>query len=423
MTLGYRDALRLPGAVRFTTAAFAARLPIATIGLGLLLMVTTITGSYGRAGAISAAYTLSAALGSIVTSRVADRRGQRRVLPLLATVNALGLVGLVLTVRAGLPLIASLLAAMAAGSCQPAIGSMVRARWVHAAAQAGAPGLVRPAFALEGILDEVIFTVGPLLAATTSAAIGLGAPLIIAAVLVMGGGLGLAAQQSTQPTVHAHVQQGSALRQHGMLIVAGIAIGVGGVFGAYEVAVVAFCGSVGSEGMAGIVLALWAMGSALGGLWFGTRQWRRPLSSQIVLLTMLLTGVLVPAAIAPSLVFLVVVTALGGAVVAPTLITVFSTCERIVPARLLTEGLAVTTSALTVGFAGGIAIAGVLVDAVGPIGGFLLSIAAAALGLGVALAARGRLRSAVEGASSAPSGDPIVPIADDPVTGISPPRA
>lgn len=423
MRLGYRDALRLPGAVPFTSAAFVARLPIATIGLGLLLMVTGITGSYAEAGVISASYTLSAAVGSILTSRVADRRGQHRVLPLLATGNAVGLVLVVLCVRGGVPIAASIAAAMLAGACQPAIGSMVRARWAHAARIAGSEGLVRPAFALEGILDEVIFTLGPLIAASASAFLGLGSPLVIAALLVAAGGWALSLQRRTQPPVHADRVEGSALRQPGMATVAGISVGVGGVFGAYEVAVVAYCGEAGSPSLSGLVLALWATGSALGGLWFGARHWRRPLSVQLLILTGLLTLVLVPSVLAPSLLFLTIVTTIGGAVVAPTLITAFSTCERIVPSRLLTEGLAFTTSALTVGFASGIALAGLLVDRAGSAAAFGLAVLAAAAAFVTAAARRRGLLAAIGGATSAPDGAPIVPLGDDPVTGTPPPRA
>lgn len=423
MTLGYREALRLPGAVRFTSAAFVARLPIATVGLGLILLVSGVTGSYAQAGILSASYTLSAAIGSIVTSRMADRRGQRRVLPVIAVVNAIGLALIVITVREGAPLWACMAAAALGGFFQPAVGSMVRARWVNAANEARTPELVRPAFALESIIDEVIFTLGPLIAAAASTAIGLGAPLVIAGVLVLSGSWALTVQRRTEPPVHDAAAGGSAVRQRGMPTIAAIAIGVGGIFGAYEVGVVAFCGEEGSPALSGIVLALWAAGSAVGGLWFGSRRWRHPLSTQVLALSAILVVVLLPSLAAPNVTVLILLTTLGGAVVAPTLITVFSMAERVVPARLLTEGLAFALSALTIGFGAGAAFAGFLVDRFGSPAGFGLAVASAGVALVVSAARRRSLTSALQGASDAPDGPPIVPLGDDPISGIAPPRA
>lgn len=425
MSLGYREALALPGARAFTSAAFVARMPIAIVGLGLILLVSGFTGSYADAGAISAAYTLSAAVGSILTSRLADRRGQGRVLIVLALLNAVGLSTLVLAVRSSSALWICMTIAAFAGASQPAVGSMVRARWAHAARVAGKPEVVRRAFALESILDELVFTFGPLIAATASTFIGLGSPLYIASALICAGGLALAAQRRTEPEIHQHVEHsGSALKQRGMLSVATVALGVGAVFGSYEVAVVAFSADAGNQSISGLILGLWAAGSAVGGLWFGARRWQYPLSTQLVALTAVLVAVLLPSLIAPNILVLTLITAAGGAVIAPTLITVFSISERIVPARLLTEGLAFATSALTVGFAAGVAVGGVLVDAGGSRLAFGLAIAGAIWALAVAVTRRRALARALQAAPhEGIDAEPIIPLGDDPVTGTAPPRA
>lgn len=423
MTHGYREAFRLPGSRAFTSAAFVARMPVAIINLGVILFVSGTTGSYAKAGAVSAAYTLSAAVGSILTSRLADRRGQGRVLAILAGLNAIGLIALVAGITNEIPLGVCLLIAAFAGACQPAVGSMVRARWAHAARTSGATALVRPAFALESILDELVFSIGPLIAAWASIALGLGSPLLIAAALVCLGGWALAAQKRSEPEIHTDSEHsGSALKQRGMLSVACVALGVGAVFGSYEVAVVAFCGAAGSQSMSGIVLALWATGSAIGGLWFGTRRWRQAPSTQLLVLCAVLVAVLLPALAAPNIFILILVTTAGGAAVAPTLITVFGISERIVPPRLLTEGLAFAISAMTVGFAAGAALGGALVDQQGPKAGFGLAIVGAVWSLVVAATRRRALESALLGASSMNSEEPIIPLGDDPITGIAPPR-
>ncbi len=45
----YADALSVNGAARFSAAGFIARLPLAMIGLGVLLFISNTTGSYAFA--------------------------------------------------------------------------------------------------------------------------------------------------------------------------------------------------------------------------------------------------------------------------------------------------------------------------------------------------------------------------------------
>ena len=79
-----------------------------------------------------------------------------------------------------------------AGASQPAIGSMVRARWAALAPDADR---LRSAFALESIIDELIFSVGPLITAFLAFSLALPLPLIVAAVIGVVGGLALLVHQ------------------------------------------------------------------------------------------------------------------------------------------------------------------------------------------------------------------------------------
>jgi len=78
----YRAALRTPGAPLAAVGALFARLPIAMLGLSLLLYVQRETGSFAVAGLISAGALTGVASGSVVQGRVMDRRG-RPTVPLL----------------------------------------------------------------------------------------------------------------------------------------------------------------------------------------------------------------------------------------------------------------------------------------------------------------------------------------------------
>lgn len=415
MLTAYRRVLALPGATRFSASAFVARLPIAMVGLGIVLLVSERTGSYALAGLLSAAFQISAAGGAIASSRFIDRWGQSRLLVPLSIGHALGLVALILTVQRDAPVALSAAAACAAGLCQPAVGAMVRARW--AVACEGETAL-RSAFAWESVLDELIFAVGPLLTATLAFSVGLPVPLVVAAVLCMAGSFALALQRRSEPPPRhgrAHAQKRGWARGLPLVVVA--SMGVGGVFGAYEVAVVAFTQADGQPGMSGVVLGCYALGSLAGGLLFGGRHWHTGLSTQLAVLAAALVIVLLPSPFVTDVRLLIGAALIAGLAVAPVLIVVFSLTERLVTPERLTEGLTWTNSGLALGFSAGIALGGILADAGGSQWAFMLAVGFAATALVMALLGRRRLGRLVAGRPAPP---PAASPVTDPVPGPAP---
>ena len=77
----YRRVLALPGALVFSMSGLVARLPISMVSLGIVLLVSTRTGSYSLAGTVSASYLIANALFAVLQARLIDRLGQSRVLP------------------------------------------------------------------------------------------------------------------------------------------------------------------------------------------------------------------------------------------------------------------------------------------------------------------------------------------------------
>ncbi len=417
----YRRALALPGAWQFSATGFVARLPIAMVGLGIVLLISAKTGSYALAGVLSAAFQVSAAGGALLTSRWMDRVGQHRLLPALAIANAVLMVGFVAAVELGLPVLVQIAAAALTGATQPAIGSMVRARWAAAAPDGDR---LRSAFALESIIDELIFTIGPLLTAFLAFQASLAAPLVAAAVIGLVGGLALALQRATEPPAtgrpprdSAGRRQPGALRQPGLLVLVVAALGIGGVFGTYEVTVVAFTEQAGQPGASGLVLGLWALGSMVGGIFFGARRWDRPLAQQVVILSAVLALALVPAPFVPTVPALAILTFVAGVAVAPALIAVFSLTERLVPTRLLTEGLTWANSGLALGFSAGTTVAGAVVDSRGTTVAFILPAVSAAGAFLVSAVGVGVLQRASSGRRQPP---PATTWNSDPIPGPSP---
>ena len=308
------------------------------------------------------------------------------MLPILAVSHAIALSSLVVALQANWPVWAQFACAGIAGALVPAIGAFVRARWateVHSqSADTSSPVTLPTAFAIESVLDEVVYTVGPLLAASLAASIGASLPLVVAAGLGLSGTLLLARQRRTEPAPRA-ADRGTTtpphrplLRMPGMPRVMATLAAIGLVFGAYEVSVVASCQQADAPAATGIVLALWAIGSLIAGVWFGGRHWRVPVARQLFFTTALVALTVVPALLIPSIIGLAVVTMVAGAAFAPSLICLFALTEQSVPAGRLTEGLAWSQSAIAIGFAGGAALGGLGIDAWGPQASFVIPLIA-----------------------------------------------
>ena len=383
----YMRILRHPGAARFSAAAFIARLPIAMVGLGIVLLVSAVSGSYGEAGLVTAAFAVSAAFINPIGSRFVDRWGQFRIVSLLAGMHAALLLLLAFAVIERWPLALAIVLSALSGATQPATGALVRARW--AVALGDHPSL-QTAFAFESILDELIFILGPPLAAFVAVSLAPAAPLVICAALVaVGCGL-LVVQRSTQPPTAARGSQhgGSLLRNPALNVVLLTLLSIGAVFGSVDVVVVAAADEEAARAMAGVVLAAYAIGSMAAAIVLGARIPRpEHLPRRLLLATGGLVVVTVPLVFMRGLLGIGLMVLLAGLAVSPVLITSFALVERIVPARRLTEGLTWATSAIGLGVALSAALAGWLVDAGGSRAGFgvttaaaLLTLAAAALG-------------------------------------------
>jgi MFS family permease len=382
----YRDVLRTPGAVRWTLAGLVARLPISMQGLGVVLLVEGVTGSYGLAGAVSATFALAQALLGPLLGRLVDRYGQARVLLPALVLYSAGLGGLVVLALAGAPDWTLFPAAALYGGAYPQPGTLVRARWAHALR--GSPRLAT-AFSLESVLDEVVFVVGPVLVTLLATGIRPAAGVLATAVFTLAGSLALAAQRGTEPPAHpvrAGARPGSALRRAGVRVLVLVGVAAGGIFGSIEVATVAFTDEHGVPAAAGVVLALLAAGSLVAGLWYGTVGWRVPPARRFVLAVLLLAVVVAPLPAAPSVPVLAGLVFVAGFAISPTLIAAFGLLEQLVPAESRTEGLTWFSTGLGLGLALAASLTGAVVDAAGGRVALTVTVGSGALAAALALA-------------------------------------
>src|SRR5882757_8144633 len=69
-----------PGAVRILVISIVARLPLAMLGIALLVHVVHLTGSYAAAGIVSGANAVALGVSGPLLGKLVDRRGQTCVL-------------------------------------------------------------------------------------------------------------------------------------------------------------------------------------------------------------------------------------------------------------------------------------------------------------------------------------------------------
>ena len=380
----YADVLRVPGARRFSASAFVARVPMAMLGIGIVLLVTAYRDSYADAGLVAAAAVATGSLAAPLQARVADRYGQQRVLVPLLVVHAVALTGVVLAVTTSASLAVIAVVAAIAGASLPKFDAFVRVRWAHVLT---GTGRLPTAFALESVLDEVVFIVGPVAVTLVATTINPALAVLGTLLFTVGGGVAFLACRSTVPdTVPRHA--GTArepLPWRTLLPLIGAFAALGTAFGAIEVSVVAFTEEAGQPTAAGLVLAAFAAGSLVAGIIFGALVHGPPTRSRLVVAQGVLAAALSVTLLVTSTPALAGTLALAGIAISPSLITGFGLAERAAARSRVTESIAWATTALGIGVAVGAAVAGPVIDDRGAAAAFVVPLVGAAIGVGLAL--------------------------------------
>jgi MFS family permease len=167
---------------------------------------------------------------------------------------------------------------------------------------------------------------------------------------------------------------------------------LGGMFVTIDLSTVAFAARFGHKPLAGFVLAVYALGSASGGLWYGARHWTAPVTRRFTLtLTLTAAGVCTFWAM-PDLALLTAAIYLCGLAIAPTLIAGYSILEaQALPGRV-TEAMSWLSTGLGVGVAAGATAAGFILDALGPRWGYAFAASCGGMAVVICLAGLPRLR-------------------------------
>ncbi len=361
----YGEVLRPPGAASALAASVLGRLSLGMTGLALLLLVREVTGSYASAGVVSACYAISFAVGAPSRARAADRTGPSRVLRLCGLLHPVAFGALVALAELQAPTVALAAAALAVGLSVPPLGAVMRALW----GQLLDGRQLGTAYSLESVVVELCFVLGPLLVAVLAGFVNPASAVLVSGLAASAGAFFLASNTALRGVVPHEARvpdRAGPLVSPVVRACLSNVLWVGVGFGTIEVAVLAFVDEQGSQrATAGIVLAVWSVGSILGGLVYGGLHLSAPAVRQLpVLVAAVSVGALLPV-LAPGVVALTVLLVVSGTTIAP-----FSACNSVIlsqaaPPGTVTEAFAWSGSMIFGGAALGTAVAGVLVDVYG----------------------------------------------------------
>ncbi|WP_026818271.1 MFS transporter [Arthrobacter castelli] len=380
----YRTVLRLPGALRAFLPSLTGRMSIATASLALLFAVEHGTGSFTAAGSALGLFGLANVLTSPLRARLVDRYGQRLTLPSMAALYAMSLAALVLLLGDGSQVGLVLGVSAAAGATPPPLGPSMRVLWSRLAEHH--QGLLTRAYSLDAVADELLYTTGPLIVGLVIAATNPAAALVLTAALSVAGTVGMVTSGVSGrqlPRLAPRTRHNSPLRQPGFGGALVALLGVGAVLGAIEVAAPAFAqghASVADPALsAGLLLAAFSGGSAVGGLLYGRRHWSWPPHRRLVLITgalVLTSALLIPAS---SLLLLAGGLAVVGFFLAPSLVTGYLLADALTTSEVQTEASNWINTAVNAGASLAAAAGGLMVDAFSPAAAFALGTGAAVL--------------------------------------------
>jgi MFS family permease len=393
----YTRILRSPGVAIVVFATLIGRMPIGISGLAILLFVREVTGSFASAGVCAGALALGSAIGAPLEGRLIDRRGVQTLLP-LAVVHAAGLLAVLAAGEAAAPTPVLAGASLLAGIATPPVSSVLRSRWPFLLAEQ--PELIPSAYALDSVMIELIFVIGPLVTTLVVTTVGAQYALVVSAACALAGVMlmlaALRGRPGPQRTADGARALGlGALAAPGLRTLVLASLPLGFTLGTIEVVIPAFSAEEGARELAGVLLAVWSAASGVGGLAWGVLGSRVPLIEAHLRFAWLLPLALVPMLLAGSPLAMAPLVILAGLPIAPLIASRNQLVEHVAPAGTATEAFTWPLTALVGGVALGATTAGTVIEAGSWAGGVMVAIGVGLVGAGVVVIRRGTLAQPV----------------------------
>lgn len=382
---GVGGVLALRGVRLVAACSLAARLPKGMVPLGIVLLLRQATGSYAIAGITAALVAVGDAVSAPVQGRLMDRFGRGRVLIPTVVAHAAAVVAVLVLVRHGAPTGEVAAFAFIVGIGMPPVSGSIKA----VLPQLTGPGQVPAGYAVESMLQQVIFFVGPVLVAGLTAVSGPATALACSAALAVVGTIGfVAATAAVAPGRQPHGVSATrgAWRVPTVRTLAYCTVLQSQTFGVLPVALAAVTSAGGQPELAGLLLAALTLGGMVGTFW----PMAGPDRGQYVRLAAGFAAALLPLAalsLHPSRWTVLAIGAVlvaAGVFVTPVGASSYVLIERATAPAHRTEAFTWLSSAQATGNAAGAAVAGLLVGSAGTAASLLVAPVAAGVAAVVA---------------------------------------
>jgi MFS family permease len=359
---GYRELWRTHGVIALLASSLLARLPVLATGVPVAFLAKDASGSFRWAGVVAGAYSIGMAIAGPVWARTADRRGPRGVLLITGVAWSVALASLA-ALPAGLYRLMPIFSLLA-GALVPPVMQTLRAAWPRVVS---GPAL-RTAYSLDATAQELLFMVGPMLGAT---AVSVASPRlgVLVAAAMSAVFIWWYALRQPPPQEHGeHSEPPLTARQllwHRYRLPLILSFGLWVMaFSGVSLGIVAFADEHGDRLIAGIMEAVWAFGSLVGGAVAGALPGRR--TSYLWRRAALVTAGMVLCVFATwSPLSLGVALALSGLTLAPAIGALYERLGALTPDTVRTEVFGWMGSAAMGGAAIGSALSGAVVESFG----------------------------------------------------------
>ena len=372
----YAAFLRLPDVRRLLAVVLVARMPVGMMSLALLMHLRELSGSFAFAGVTVGTYLVAMACSAPIIGRIVDRRGPRGILIVTGIVQplALGLLLLGRPLQLPLAMLAPLTAL--AGAFAPPISTISRTLWRH---RFDREEDRRTAFALDTVMIEFNFTVGPALIALVllfgnpTSALALTWVFVVSAVpLYFFSAAPRYWKQSSDEERHLL----GPLTDRRLLLIYATTVALTFMFGMIEVGYPGFATARGVPALGGVMLAMCSIGSALGGLAYGGMHLNAPIERQLSNFLLVMAIPLAAQAVVGSAWLFAPLAFMTGLLIAPSLTALTLLVTRRAPARYATEAFTWMSTCVVTGIGAGMAAAGQLVEVAGAWAAFAVAAAA-----------------------------------------------
>jgi len=376
LLIHYAAFFRLPDVLRLIAVVLVARMPVGMMSLALLMHLRELSGSFAFAGGIVGTYLVAMAASAPVIGRIVDRRGPRGILRVTGIVQplAMGILLFAQPLRLPLAVIPPLAALM--GAFAPPISTLTRTLWRH---RFDRDEDRRTAYALDTVLIEFNFTVGPalialvLLLATPAAAFAtawlfalFASPLFLLSPALRYWKL----ERDEERHLLGPLTEPRLLRTYAT------AAALTFMFGMIEVGYPAFATARGQPALSGVLIAICSIGSACGGFAYGGTHFSAPIERQLSSFLIAMVLPLTVQALVTSPWLFAPLAFVSGLLIAPSLTALTLIVTHCTPGRYATEAFTWMSSCVVAGIGAGMAVAGQLVETAGA--GAAFSVAAAA---------------------------------------------